>query len=248
MGCFMKKIIICFICLSLILCVCGCNSQDDTAVVNVTSGEGIIVNYNYDEDKFYIKDTENYELGYFVIQLGEVSIDNDGIIRMQNNKDYILTLYPVAGISGENFKFSYNNEYVDLTTYDSVYHTYNYNFTSGTTHNIKVEGISRNDIRKMQVSVPVSTSDYKVFYNDTEITDENNDIEVDYNNNLVLNVQVLIDSVPSWTLAYQKEGQYSFNGADASEFVENDDNSRTFTIKMDYNIVRMEVMGVTPIQ
>jgi hypothetical protein len=245
----MKKIYLGLLSVTLLFCIYGCNKKLDQNVLtfeyenNITTvkdGHTILLNEN------------TYELGKVNIQLGMVETDNDGVVWLVNNEKYNLTITLDPYISGDNIKVYYNNAIINLSSYSLEFNEYSFDFTSAPTkHNIKIEGISKDLKRKMSVSLPIPEMQYRVFHKNSDgnfyqINADNNNFEVDYGSNLVFKITMTIAVFPSWNIGYTKEGAF-LKIASEDETIENTTLSKTFSIKVDSNILKIELFDIEPI-
>ncbi len=139
----MKKVFLILFGVVLSFYLYGCNSDEpDQAVLSFDYGHNITATET--DSSGILFDNDGNELGEFYLHVGTVTTDNDGVTRLVNNENYRLTIVLKPNISSENLKVFYNNTLLDLTSFDSEYHQYDFDFITGSTeHNIKIEGLTK---------------------------------------------------------------------------------------------------------
>ncbi len=188
----------------LVLCACGCSGSTDFVEIDFQVEPDCSITYNYSNNKYNVRDHNDNLLAEILIQLGSITIEKDNIVRMQKNSDFILSVYMSKELSGENLKFYYNDTLFPLTEYDSDSNCYNFNFSTGEQHKLKLEGLSFDVKREMNVTLPASNEEYTITHKNTVINEDNKVVSINYGENLIVTVEMNFDVDPTWTLAFQE--------------------------------------------
>ena len=246
----MKKTFLGFIIAFLFVVLFGCTEKPDQGILTFEVADNTV---SGGEAYYSLIDDDSNQYGVVLIQLGEVTTDNKGVVRLVNNQEYVVTITLDRHISGENIKVYYNDALISLSSFSEIDNEYNFNFTSGSLdHNIRVDGIAKDLKRKMSVSLPCSGMEYMVFFKNDDgsfhqIHSENNEFEMYYGSDLVFKVEMKADVLSSWDVSYKKIVDYSEIVSEENTIV-NSSRSKTFTILVDSNISDIEVIGVQPVQ